>query len=183
MSGHGLAPARAGPWGAGQQMPLPRLPILMLNSHQPQALRWGNIQRICLIYRSAERLTAAQTAFGALDSVEDLIAHPRFGSRPLEVHGQTVRILAAPYVTEWDDEAFRPVPTIDEHGPLKVPCEPAVATFPILQRYACPVRRHSPTVLTAHEGTPRAHRASSTPEAAAPCRIHGLRTAMRAGPA
>jgi crotonobetainyl-CoA:carnitine CoA-transferase CaiB-like acyl-CoA transferase len=64
------------------------------------------------------RLTAAQTAYGAVNSVDDLISHPQFRSRPMPVNGETVEIPAVPFITEWEDDAFRPVPGVDEHGPL-----------------------------------------------------------------
>ncbi|MEZ5658171.1 MAG: CaiB/BaiF CoA-transferase family protein [Burkholderiaceae bacterium] len=74
---------------------------------------------------AVERLMAAQTAYGAVNSVEDLIRHPQFRSRPMDVHGQTVQIPATPYITEWDDEAFAPVPAVDQHGPLPGGADPA----------------------------------------------------------
>jgi crotonobetainyl-CoA:carnitine CoA-transferase CaiB-like acyl-CoA transferase len=63
-----------------------------------------------------ERLAAAQTAYGAINSVHDLIAHPQLRTRPMSVNGGTVELPATPYITEWDDESYRPIPGVDEHG-------------------------------------------------------------------
>jgi len=60
------------------------------------------------------RLTEAQTAFGAINGVHDLIEHPQLRTRPMVVNGQRVEIPAAPYATEWDDDSFPPVPGIGE---------------------------------------------------------------------
>lgn len=75
-----------------------------------------------LTYAEAvDRLTEAQTAFGAINSVHDLISHPQLRTREMKVGGRTVQVPASPYVTEWDDAAYRPLPAIDEHGELPVP--------------------------------------------------------------
>jgi crotonobetainyl-CoA:carnitine CoA-transferase CaiB-like acyl-CoA transferase len=63
-----------------------------------------------------ERLAAAHTAYGAINSVHDLIAHPQLRTRPMPVNGRVVELPAIPYVTEWDDESYRPIPGVDEHG-------------------------------------------------------------------
>ncbi|MEJ8810756.1 CaiB/BaiF CoA-transferase family protein [Variovorax ureilyticus] len=70
---------------------------------------------------AVDRLTEAQTAYGAINSVHDLIAHPQLRTRPMDVHGRTVEVPAQPYVTEWDDPQFPPVPAIDAHGRLPEP--------------------------------------------------------------
>lgn len=72
-----------------------------------------------LTYSEAvDRLMDAQTAFGAINSVYDLIDHPQLRTRDMTVNGRIVKIPATPYVTEWDDHGFRPIPAIDEHAPL-----------------------------------------------------------------
>lgn len=72
-----------------------------------------------LSYAQAEdRLTEAQTAYGAINSVHDLIAHPQLRCKDMEVNGRIIQVPATPYVTEWDDSFFRPVPSVDEHGAL-----------------------------------------------------------------
>ena len=63
-----------------------------------------------------ERLAAAHTAYGAINSVHDLIAHPQLRTRPMPVNGRVVELPAIPYITEWDDESYRPIPGVDEHG-------------------------------------------------------------------
>lgn len=63
-----------------------------------------------------ERLAAAQTAYGAINSVHDLIEHPQLRTRPMPVNGQMVELPAIPYITEWEDESYRPIPGVDEHG-------------------------------------------------------------------
>ena len=74
-----------------------------------------------LTYAEAvDRLTEAQTAYGAINSVHDLISHPQLRTREMMVGGRSVQVPASPAVTEWDDLAFRPVPAINEHGDLPV---------------------------------------------------------------
>jgi crotonobetainyl-CoA:carnitine CoA-transferase CaiB-like acyl-CoA transferase len=78
------------------------------------------IQRVFdeLTYAQAvDRLTVAQTAYGAINSVHDLIQHPQLRTWPMPVDGRPAQIPATPYRTEWDDEAYPPAPRIDEHGP------------------------------------------------------------------
>jgi crotonobetainyl-CoA:carnitine CoA-transferase CaiB-like acyl-CoA transferase len=78
------------------------------------------VQRVFdeLTYAQAvDRLTDAQTAYGAINSVHDLIQHPQLRTRPMTVDGRPAQIPATPYRTEWDDEAYPPAPRIDEHGP------------------------------------------------------------------
>ena len=75
-----------------------------------------------LTYAEAvERLTEAQTAYGAVNSVHDLIAHPQLRTRPMTVNGELVQVPAAPYQMEWDDGEFAPAPAIGQHGTLPEP--------------------------------------------------------------
>ena len=68
-----------------------------------------------LTYASAaDRLTEAQTAFGAINSVHDLIEHPQLRTREMPVNGRRALIPATPYVTEWDDETFAAAPRLGE---------------------------------------------------------------------
>ena len=74
-----------------------------------------------LTYAEAvDRLTEAQTAFGAINSVHDLISHPQLRTHEMQVSGRAVQVPASPYVTDWDDPVFRPVPRINQHGKLPV---------------------------------------------------------------
>ena len=68
-----------------------------------------------------DRLTEAQTAYGAINSVHDLISHPQLRTRQMTVGGRPVQVPASPFVTEWDDAEYRAVPAINEHGDLPVP--------------------------------------------------------------
>lgn len=75
-----------------------------------------------LTYAEAiDRLTEAQTAYGAINSVHDLITHPQLRTRRMNVHGRTVEVPAPPYVTEWEDARFPSAPSIGEHGPVPAP--------------------------------------------------------------
>lgn len=65
---------------------------------------------------ATDRLTEAQTAFGAINSVHDLIEHPQLRTKPMTVNGRRAEIPAAPYTVEWEDDAFPPAPRIGEHG-------------------------------------------------------------------
>lgn len=72
-----------------------------------------------LTYAEAvDRLTEAQTAYGSINSVHELIKHPQLRTRRMEVHGRTAEVPAPPYITEWEDPRFPPAPGIGEHGPL-----------------------------------------------------------------
>ena len=65
---------------------------------------------------TVDRLTEAKTAYGAINSVHDLIQHPQLRTRPMEVNGQVVQVPAAPYMTEWDDASYAAAPRLDQHG-------------------------------------------------------------------
>ncbi|MGE0312393.1 MAG: CaiB/BaiF CoA transferase family protein [Lautropia sp.] len=68
--------------------------------------------------QAVARLAAAQTAYGAINSVADLIAHPQLRTTPMPVGGEVALMPAIPFISEWEDAAFRPVPAIDQHGDL-----------------------------------------------------------------
>ena len=68
--------------------------------------------------QAVDRLTEAQTAYGAINSVHDLIAHPQLRTRAMHVNGTRVEVPATPYVTEWDDLEFSPAPAIGQHEKL-----------------------------------------------------------------
>ena len=65
--------------------------------------------------QAVDRLTEAQTAYGAINSVHDLIDHPQLRTRAMQVNGRRAQIPATPCVTEWDDETFAPAPRVGEH--------------------------------------------------------------------
>ena len=64
--------------------------------------------------QAVERLTAAQTAYGAINSVQDLIGHPQLRTKAMQVNGQTALIPANPYVTEWDEAEFPAAPVLEK---------------------------------------------------------------------
>lgn len=59
-----------------------------------------------------DRLTEAQTAFGAINSVHDLIEHPQLRTKPMMVNGRLAHIPASPYTTEWEDSEFPAAPPL-----------------------------------------------------------------------
>lgn len=63
-----------------------------------------------------DRLTDAQTAYGNVNSVADLIEHPQLRTRPMGVGPRSVDVPALPWASEWDPEGYRPVPALDQHG-------------------------------------------------------------------
>jgi itaconate CoA-transferase len=63
-----------------------------------------------------DRMTAAQTAYGNLKSVHDLIEHPPLRTQPMAVGGRMVELPASPWQAEWEQKGFAPAPCLDEHG-------------------------------------------------------------------
>ena len=63
-----------------------------------------------------DRLTEAQTAYGSVNSVHDLIDHPQLRTRRMQVRGRTVDVPALPWGTEWDEGTFAEAPALDAHG-------------------------------------------------------------------
>jgi crotonobetainyl-CoA:carnitine CoA-transferase CaiB-like acyl-CoA transferase len=79
----------------------------------------GRVQRELGAIQSAEafaRLDAAQTAYGSVNSVEDLVAHTQLRTHPMPVAGAVAEVPAPAYRTEWEPTEFARVPAIDEHG-------------------------------------------------------------------
>ncbi len=80
--------------------------------------------------RATERLTAANTAYGSISSVDDLISHPQLRTTPMPIRvdhaaspssgsadGMIDALLpAVPYQTDSTPQRFAPAPSIDEHG-------------------------------------------------------------------
>lgn len=66
--------------------------------------------------QAADRLVEAQTAYGAVNSVYDLIEHPQLKTRPMPVNGRSVQVPALPYSTEWDADSYPAAPRINEQG-------------------------------------------------------------------
>ena len=62
------------------------------------------------------RLRQAQTAYGSINSVDDLIAHPQLKTRPMVVNGMTAQVPASPWSVPWEAEEFAPAPALDAQG-------------------------------------------------------------------
>ena len=58
----------------------------------------------------------AHTAYGSVNGVQDLIAHPQLRTRRMPVGGKSVEVPALPWITEWDAAEYPPAPAIDQHG-------------------------------------------------------------------
>ncbi|MEI7445028.1 MAG: CaiB/BaiF CoA-transferase family protein [Burkholderiales bacterium] len=65
---------------------------------------------------AVDRLTEAQTAFGNVNSVLDLIEHPQLRTRRMTVNGRGVEVPASPWGVEWEAAEFAPAPALDAHG-------------------------------------------------------------------
>jgi crotonobetainyl-CoA:carnitine CoA-transferase CaiB-like acyl-CoA transferase len=63
-----------------------------------------------------DRLAQAQTAFGQVNSVHDLIDHPQLRTRTMNVNGHQACIPATPYGVEWESERFDDAPALNSHG-------------------------------------------------------------------
>lgn len=63
-----------------------------------------------------DRLTEAQTAFGNVNSVYDLIEHPQLRTRRMNVHGRCVEVPASPWGVEWEGAEFAEAPALDANG-------------------------------------------------------------------
>jgi len=62
-------------------------------------------------------LAAADIAFGLINQVEDLAAHPQLRRWPMPTPtGTTADVIAPPVRAPWDAEMFRPAPAVDQHG-------------------------------------------------------------------
>lgn len=67
----------------------------------------------------ADRLTEAQTPFGSINSVLDLIHHPQLRTRQIQVRGRNVEIPAPACQAPWNqDTQLSPAPSVNEHGEL-----------------------------------------------------------------
>jgi itaconate CoA-transferase len=63
-----------------------------------------------------DRLTEAQTAFGQINSVYDLINHPQLLTKRMKVHGKDVEVPVSPWMAPWDAETFSEAPQLNAHG-------------------------------------------------------------------
>jgi itaconate CoA-transferase len=62
------------------------------------------------------RLTEAQTAFGQINSVHDLISHPQLVTKRMKVGGKDIQVPVSPWMTPWDSDAYSDAPERDQHG-------------------------------------------------------------------
>lgn len=79
----------------------------------------GTVAVVFATLTSAEaidRLTTAKTAFGSVNSVQDLISHPQLRTRRMRVNGHHADVPALPWITDWDDEGYPEAPALDAHG-------------------------------------------------------------------
>jgi len=63
-----------------------------------------------------DRLADAQTAFGNVNSVHDLIEHPQLRTRRMTVAGRSVELPALPWGVEWEAAEFAEAPALDAQG-------------------------------------------------------------------
>ncbi len=63
-----------------------------------------------------DRLTEAQTAFGNVNSVHDLIEHSQLRTRAMTVNGRSVDVPASPWGVEWEAQAFAQAPALNAQG-------------------------------------------------------------------
>lgn len=63
-----------------------------------------------------QALDTAQIAYGQVREVADLVQHPALRTWPMDVHGQTLEMVAPAARSPWDAGQFRPVPGLGEHS-------------------------------------------------------------------
>ena len=79
----------------------------------------GTVAEVFAGLTSAEaidRLTTARTAFGSVNSVQDLISHPQLRTRRMKINGHVAEVPALPWITEWDDDSYREMPGVNAQG-------------------------------------------------------------------
>lgn len=79
----------------------------------------GTVAEVFSTLTSAEaidRLTTARTAFGRVNSVQDVINHPQLRTRRMPVNGRMADVPSLPWITEWEDKSYREAPELDAHG-------------------------------------------------------------------
>ncbi len=63
-----------------------------------------------------ERLRAADIAYGAVNSVADLAAHPQLRRAAVDIPGGRIDLIAPPARVKGEEQALGPVPALDQHG-------------------------------------------------------------------
>jgi crotonobetainyl-CoA:carnitine CoA-transferase CaiB-like acyl-CoA transferase len=100
---------------------LPQDPRAASNAARVANRPWldGKVAAVFASLSSADlidRLTASQTAYGNVNGVHDLIAHPQLRTRRMPIGEKSVEVPALPWITQWDAAQFPPAPSIDQHG-------------------------------------------------------------------
>ncbi len=91
------------------------------NAARVQHRDWldGKVAAVFAAHTSGEmidRLTDAQTAYGNVNSLNDLIEHPQLRTRRMPVGLRSVEVPAIPWASEWDRESYPAAPAINEQG-------------------------------------------------------------------
>jgi itaconate CoA-transferase len=63
-----------------------------------------------------DRLTEAQTAFGQVNTVYNLMEHPQLRTKRMPVRGKEVEVPASPWRMEWDADSYPAAPELDAQG-------------------------------------------------------------------
>jgi crotonobetainyl-CoA:carnitine CoA-transferase CaiB-like acyl-CoA transferase len=63
-----------------------------------------------------ERLREADIAYGAVNSVAGLAAHPQLRRAAVDIPGSRIEVIAAPARVSGEERALGPVPALDQHG-------------------------------------------------------------------
>ncbi len=62
------------------------------------------------------RLNAGQTAYGRVNGLQELIAHPQLRTRNMNLHGHTVQIPASPWSNECEPRSLAPAQDLNADG-------------------------------------------------------------------
>jgi itaconate CoA-transferase len=63
-----------------------------------------------------DRLTQAQTAYGQVNSVYNLIEHPQLRTKRMPVRGKEIDMPSSPWGMEWDTASYPSAPDLDAQG-------------------------------------------------------------------
>jgi len=63
-----------------------------------------------------ERLRSADIAYGAVNSIADLAAHPQLRRIAVETEGGKIEVIAPPARSGEETQTYGPVPALDQHG-------------------------------------------------------------------
>ena len=96
-------------------------PRCATNAARVEHREWldAKVAAVFAAHTSAEmidRLTDAQTAYGSVNSLNDLIDHPQLRTRRMPIGSRHVEVPAIPWTGEWDRESYPPAPALDQQG-------------------------------------------------------------------